>query len=103
MERKLLDQLQDGDPIAVALRGGAGWIRGTVIWRREDVMLLRATGGTMPYRWARVGGTLPPGVRLAVTGRVSGVPVRAGRFTLRARVADRTGATRARVFSLRIA
>jgi hypothetical protein len=48
MERKLLDQLQDGDPIAVALRGGAGWIKGTVIWRREDVMLLRATGGDLP-------------------------------------------------------
>jgi hypothetical protein len=70
---------------------------------RAYSVLLRATGGTMPYRWARVGGTLPPGVRLAVTGRVSGVPARAGRFTLRARVADRTGATRARVFSLRIA
>jgi hypothetical protein len=48
MERKLLDQLQDGDPIAVALRGGAGWITGTVVWRREDVMLLKATGGELP-------------------------------------------------------
>jgi hypothetical protein len=45
MERKLLDQLQDGDPIAVALRGGAGWIRGTIVWRRDDVLLLKATGG----------------------------------------------------------
>src|SRR6266540_1213433 len=30
MDRKLLDQVQDGDPIAVALRGGAGWIHGRV-------------------------------------------------------------------------
>ena len=70
---------------------------------RAYSVLLRATGGTMPYRWTRVGGTLPPGVRLAVTGRLSGVPARAGRFSLRARVADRSGATRAREFSLRIA
>jgi len=65
--------------------------------------LLRATGGTMPYRWTRVGGTLPPGVRLTTTGRLSGVPGRAGRFTVWARVADRSGAARMRVFSLRIA
>jgi hypothetical protein len=64
---------------------------------------LQATGGSVPYRWARVGGVLPPGVRLAVSGRLSGVPVRTGTFTIRARVADRSGSTRARVFSLRIA
>ncbi len=66
-------------------------------------VLLKATGGTTPYRWTRVGGTLPPGLRLATTGRVSGVPARAGMFTLRARVADRSGNARTRVFSLRIA
>jgi len=48
MERKLLDQLQDGDPISVALRGGAGWIHGTVVWHREDVMLLKTTPGSLP-------------------------------------------------------
>ena len=53
--------------------------------------LLEATGGTAPYRWARAGGTLPPGLRLAATGRLTGVPQRAGRFTVRARVADRAG------------
>lgn len=45
MEKKLLDQLADGDSISVALRGGAGWIHGTIVWRREDVVLLRATDG----------------------------------------------------------
>ena len=65
--------------------------------------LLKATGGMPPYHWTRAGGTLPPGLRLAASGRLTGVPARAGRFTLRARVADRAGATSARVFSLRIA
>ena len=45
MEKKLLDQLSDGDPISVALRGGAGWIHGTIVWRREDVVLLKAIDG----------------------------------------------------------
>ena len=48
MERKLLDQLQDGDPIAVALRGGAGWIHGEIVWRREGVMLLKVVEGSLP-------------------------------------------------------
>ncbi len=48
MDRKLLDQVQDGDPIAVALRGGAGWIHGRIAWRREDVMLLEVTQGSLP-------------------------------------------------------
>jgi hypothetical protein len=67
------------------------------------VPLLKATGGMAPYHWTRAGGTLPPGLRLAATGRLTGVPSRAGRFTLRVRVADRAGATSAQVFSLRIA
>jgi len=48
MDRQLLDQLQDADPIAVALRGGAGWIHGEVAWRRDDVMLLKVTEGSLP-------------------------------------------------------
>jgi hypothetical protein len=84
--------------LAISSRGLPAGRRG-----RAYSVLLEATGGTAPYRWTRVGGTLPPGVRLAATGRLSGVPARAGRFTVRARVADRTGTTRARVFSLRIA
>ena len=66
-------------------------------------MLLKATGGSVPYRWTRVGGALPPGLRLASTGRLSGVPARKGTFTVRARVADRSGSVRTRAFSLRIA
>jgi hypothetical protein len=47
MERRLLDQLADGDPISVALRGGAGWIHGTLVWRREDVILLKVDAGAL--------------------------------------------------------
>ena len=47
MEKKLLDQLADGDDISVALRGGAGWLHGSIVWRRDDVVMLRVTEGTI--------------------------------------------------------
>lgn len=46
MDKKLLDQLKDGDEISVALRGGAGWLHGAIVWRREDVVLLKVAEGT---------------------------------------------------------
>ena len=64
---------------------------------------LRAVGGTAPYRWRKTGGVLAPGLRLLASGRVSGTPLRQGRFTLRVRVLDRAGAARTRVLSLRVA
>jgi hypothetical protein len=64
---------------------------------------LRATGGSEPYRWSRSGGRLPPGLALAPNGRLAGVPTRRGTFELRARVVDRIGAARVRVFALRVA
>ena len=63
---------------------------------------LRATGGTAPYRWARIGGTLA-GLHLTADGRLAGLPSLSGTFKLRLRVVDRTGAARTRIFSLRIA
>jgi hypothetical protein len=64
--------------------------------------ILRATGGTAPYRWVRIGGALAPGIRLGANGRFSGVPTRIGTYTLRTRVVDRSGTARTGVFRLRI-
>ncbi len=55
---------------------------------------LQARGGTVPYRWARVGGALAPGLRLTTAGVVTGKPSRVGRYRFVARVVDRTGAAR---------
>jgi hypothetical protein len=41
MARKLSEELQEGDPVAVALRGGAGWVTGRVVWIREEQMLIK--------------------------------------------------------------
>jgi hypothetical protein len=64
---------------------------------------LRAVGGIAPYRWRKTGGSLAPGLRLLASGRVTGTPLRRGTFVVRARVLDRTGVARTRIFSLRIA
>jgi hypothetical protein len=63
---------------------------------------LRASGGTAPYRWTRVGGRLAPGLRLVRDGRLLGVPTRAGTFRLEVRVVDRAGAARTRALSVRV-
>jgi hypothetical protein len=69
---------------------------------RQYSARLRATGGTAPYRWARIGGTLA-GLHVSADGRLAGLPSRSGTFKLRLRVVDRRGAARTRIFSLRIA
>jgi hypothetical protein len=42
---------------------------------------LNATGGTPPYTWALTSGSLPPGLRLASTGTISGTPTATGSWT----------------------
>ena len=66
MEKKLLDQLKDGDEISVALRGGAGWLSGAIVWRRDDVVMLKVAEGSGP--------TAPP-YALVFLGGVSAVGV----------------------------
>jgi len=39
------------------------------------------SGGTGPYTWLVIGGTLPPGLTLSSSGVVSGVPTTAGTFS----------------------
>ena len=48
MDRKLFDQIADGDAVSVALRGGAGWIHGQIVWHREDAVLIKVADGTLP-------------------------------------------------------
>lgn len=69
---------------------------------RKYAVRLRAVGGKAPYRWARTAGSLPPGLRLAANGRLTGVPAKDGTFRLRVRVVDGAGTARARILSLRV-
>lgn len=52
---------------------------------------LTATGGTTPYTWSVISGTLPTGLTLTSTGVLSGTPTTAGSSTVTVQVADATG------------
>jgi len=53
MARKLSDELKEGDAVAVALRGGAGWVSGSVVWVRDEQLLMKhadaALSSETPY------------------------------------------------------
>jgi hypothetical protein len=49
---------------------------------------LRAAGGTTPYGWALIAGTLPGGLTMNGAGVISGTPTNYGTFTLTVQVTD---------------
>lgn len=52
--------------------------------------VLTASGGTLPYSWFVVGGSLPPGLTLESRGFLSGKPATAGSYPVTIQVADST-------------
>ncbi|MCY1000016.1 putative Ig domain-containing protein [Myxococcus sp. MISCRS1] len=67
---------------------------------RTYAQALTALGGTAPYTWALVSGTLPPGLSLRDSGHLEGTPTTSGDFTLVLRVTDSAGATDSREVSV---
>jgi hypothetical protein len=62
---------------------------------------LSASGGTAPYTWKVVSGSLPAGLSLSATkGTISGVPTKAGTYTFTVEVTDHSKLTATRTFSL---
>jgi len=53
---------------------------------------LAAVGGTQPYTWQVIAGTVPPGIGVAANGLLSGTPSQAGTFQFTARVTDTVNA-----------
>ena len=49
---------------------------------------LSASGGTPPYTWSLVSGSLPAGLTLSGSGMIAGTPTSAGQFSLKVQVAD---------------
>lgn len=64
---------------------------------------LSASGGTPPYTWSIVSGSLPPGLTLnPSTGQISGIPTTAGTFFFTVQVRDSLGRTAQRPLSIRL-
>ncbi len=66
-----------------------------------------ATGGTTPYSWSVVSGSLPPGLALSPTGTpsatVSGTPTIEGTYNFTVQVTDNVAATDTQALSITIA
>lgn len=64
--------------------------------------VISATGGTAPYSFTVLSGSLPPGVTLATNGTLSGTPSSAGSFTFTVRATDTPGCTGQRTYTVAI-
>lgn len=63
---------------------------------------LAASGGTPPYRWNFVTGSMPPGLNLSSTGVIDGVPTRTGSFAISVQVIDTSGGNSSRWLTVNI-
>jgi len=61
------------------------------------------TGGTSPYAWSVIAGSLPAGITLDAGGKLSGTPTAAGTSTFTVRVTDGSGQTADQQLSLTVA
>jgi len=61
---------------------------------------LTATGGTPPYTWSIAAGALPKGISLSAAGSITGTAEVAGTFPFTVQVADSTGATATKPYSI---
>lgn len=65
--------------------------------------ILQATGGTAPYSWSIVTGSLPAGLSLAASGAISGTPTTSGTSTFTVQVKDANNTASTKSLSLAIA
>ena len=63
---------------------------------------LTATGGTPPYTWSVVAGTLPPGLAVGASGGLTGTPTQTGTFNFTVQVADGAGAKKTQSFTINV-
>lgn len=85
-------------PASLTITTGSQLPNGTV--GRQYQASLLASGGTYPYSWSRVGGTLPPGLSLMNNGAIIGSPTASGSFGFRARVTDTAMSYREKEFQV---
>lgn len=70
--------------------------------QRDYQRLIRAEGGSPPYRFDLPQGSLPAGLRLTSTGQIAGTPEQVGFSRFRVRVVDSAGDIASQTYSLRV-
>ena len=63
---------------------------------------LGASGGTAPYTWSIIGGSLPAGLSFDTSGVITGTPTAAGTSSFTAQVTDSVGATVTKLLSIKV-
>ena len=84
-------EIVSGSPLTGGTRGTAYFLS------------IEATGGTLPYTFSRVSGTLPSGMSLLSNGNLTGTPVSVGAYDFTVRVTDSSNRTTEKSFHLEIA
>jgi hypothetical protein len=71
--------------------------------QKPYLAVLTAVGGTPPYAWNAIPGTLPAGLSLhSVSGQISGTPTQGGQFSTKISVTDSSGASASKTFNLQV-
>ncbi len=63
---------------------------------------LGATGGTLPYQWTILSGSLPGGLSLSTSGTIAGIPAGPGAANFTVQLTDATGVTATQPLTLTI-
>lgn len=82
-------------PLAISTTSAPAGTEGTAY-----SLQLGATGGTTPYTWSLLSGSLPNGLSLSAAGLISGTPTAIGTFIFTAKVTDNVSATDSRQFTI---
>jgi dienelactone hydrolase len=89
-----------GPPVTVTFGSSQGGTSLSAAHGSSVSITLSASGGTAPYAWAIIGGTLPSGITLSSTGVLSGSSTQTGSHSLTVQVTDATGGSATQSYTL---
>jgi hypothetical protein len=89
-----------GPPVTVTFGSSQGGTSLSAAHGSSVSITLSASGGTAPYAWTIIGGTLPNGITLSSTGVLSGSSTQTGSHSLTVQVTDATGGSATQSYTL---
>ena len=89
-----------GPPVTVTFGSSQGGTSLSAAHASSVSITLSASGGTAPYAWAIIGGTLPSGITLSSSGVLSGSSTQTGSHSSTVQVTDATGGSATQSYTL---